>query len=224
MALMAIGANAQKTTLLEFAVSETSAAADSVVFENTAGIKLNVTTVEEKNGVYGAKLVVSPDQYVDMKLSNKLNAGDNVTISFFVGSNSTADNTNGIDVYDNKKSNEGQKLATYYTQVDDKKNVVYGTYTAKGGEDRLVFYAIDGGSSVYLQGIKITTGSSTYDLDFSVLQLDTKEKAEEAIEDVVTITLSTNSTDDGSQAIWANAASKTDYSSWMKKTENSLRR
>ena len=162
MALVAVGVNAQIQTIASYTVttSSTLAGEDNTPDAGTGcSVQLHGTAVEQKDGEnYGLKLD-SESKYIQIDLNGELQEGDVVNISYFMGSNSSEDNTNGVVLTNAKPSTEGYAvLATMYAQIADKKDVVTSKYTAVGGEKKFFVYKISTGASVYFHKVEITRG------------------------------------------------------------------
>lgn len=165
MALFAIGVNAQIQSIASYTVNENSVKAGE---DNTANagtgcsVQLHGTAIETKDNVnYGLKLD-SDKKYVQIDFDEDLQAGDAVNISYFMGSNSTADNTNGVVLSNVKPGTDGYvALATMYAQIADKKNLVTSKYTAVGGEKKFFVYKIATSGSCYFSKVEVTRGSET---------------------------------------------------------------
>ena len=162
-AFMAVGVNAQIQTVASYTVTTASVLAGE---DNTAdtgtgcSVQLHGTAIETKDNVnYGLKLD-SDKKYVQIDLEEELQAGDAVNISYFMGSNSSADNTNGVVLSNAKPETEGYvALATMYAQMADKKNLVTSTYKAVGGEKKFFVYKISTGGSCYFSKFEVKRGS-----------------------------------------------------------------
>lgn len=162
MALVAVGVNAQTQTVASYTVNENSVTAGE---DNTSdsgtncSVQLHGNTVEQKNNLWGLKLD-SDSKYVQIDFEEALQAGDEVNISYFMSSNATEDNKNGVQLTNVKPSVDGYTvLATMYVQMSDKKNLVTKAYTAVGGETRFYVYKISDGSSVYFSAVEVKRGS-----------------------------------------------------------------
>jgi len=149
---------------------------------------------------------------VQIDLDEELQAGDAVKISYFMGSNGSEDNTNGVQLLNLKPETDGSKvLATMYAQIADKKDVVTKSYTAVGGEKKFFVYKLATSSSVYFNKIEVTRGSKeakVYTLDFANPALTTVAEVEASIKNPVNLTIAANASD-ATQFVYKNTAGQT---------------
>lgn len=209
--LMAVGANAALQTVASYTVAQ-GAAVDGTEIEGTnctvqlhaAEIKANVDDATK----FGASLNTEA-KYIQIDFAEALQAGDVVFFSYFLGSNATADNTEGISVSNLKVDTEGYvELAKLYAQSADKKSIVKGAYIAAGGEKKFIVYKL--ASTTMFYAVNVVRGYSST-LDLTNPAINTKEAAEANIMDAAYLTIvDTSDGSDGSPvAEWKNDAGQT---------------
>lgn len=171
-ALIALSANAQVVDVAGYTVDSNSKQYDSKKPEETTcsgtGCSVQIHAVPEDrteaSGVWGAKLD-SESKYIQIDLDEALQEGDEVSFSYFMGSNIPSDGSvpgpHGIQISNLKPDTEGYVLlATMEATATDKKNVITKAYTAVGGEKKFLVYKISTSNSVYFSAIKVTRGSN----------------------------------------------------------------
>lgn len=220
-AFIALSANAQIQTIAGYTVTTSSVVAqdpddEKITNRTDAGtactVQLHAATIATIDGTnYGIKLDTDA-KYVQIDLDEELQAGDAVKISYFMGSNGSEDNTNGVQLLNLKPETEGSKvLATMYAQIADKKDVVTKSYTAVGGEKKFFVYKLATSSSVYFNKIEVTRGSkeaNVYTLDFANPALTSVAEVEASIKNSVNLTIAANPSD-ATQFVFKNPADKT---------------
>lgn len=206
---MAVSANAALEPVALFSVAEGNPVDGTEIEGVNCKVQLHTSDLKANAvdaTILGAQLNTET-KYVQIDFNDALQAGDMVFFSYFVGSNPSADNIEGISVSNLKVDTEGYtELAKLYVQKADQKNVVTAGYVAQGGEKKFIVYKLN--NTTMFQAVKVVRGYSST-LDFTNPVLNTQEVAEANITDVANLTIT--NTQDGEKSVteWKNTAGQT---------------
>ena len=211
MTMMALGAHAALETVASYTVAEGDAVDGTDIAGTNCTIQLHTSDLKanaDDATKLGAQLN-SEQKYVIIDFAEALQAGDVVYFSYFVGSNPTADNTEGISIANARADKEEYvELAKLYVQTSDKKSIVTSGIVAKGGEKKYFVYRL--ASTTMFHAVKVVRGYNG-SIDFTNPAINTKETAEANIFDAANLTIAdTSDGSDGSAvAEWKNVAGQT---------------
>ncbi len=207
--VLALSANAALETVASYTVASDDpvdgseiAGTNCTVQLHTAALKANADDATK----FGAQLN-SETKYVQIDFAEALQAGDIIFISYFMGSNPTADDTEGVSLANAKTTDEDYvELAKLYAQTSDKKSIVSGGYIAAGGETRAIIYRLN--STTMFYQVKVVRGYAS-SIDFTNPALNTTDAVNENIQDAANLSLTQDVDGENDITVWNNVAGQT---------------